>query len=151
MYAVVTPKGTFNGVIYEAITMAIVAHHAKYNETLALVDTAPIQSESVDVNENTYGSPSEQQIEFVKQWVRKQNKKAEISAITVEVNSLVFDGDEDSQTLMERHAKAMVDDNLDVIPWKMADNTMADVTAEQLNQAVLLAAAKQREIVVKYG
>ena len=149
MFAVVK-NGRFNGVAYAALTMAIVMHHAQYGETLAQVDVTPMPKENEDGGWG-FESPTPSQIDAVKAWVNKQNKADEISKITVSVDDLVFDGDEASQTLMERHAKAVVDGNLDVIPWKMADNTLADVTAEQLNQAVLLAAAKQREIVVKYG
>lgn len=150
MYAVVTSNGRFNGAVYTAITMAIVAHHAQYGESLAEVEAAPTQDKNPD-GDLVYGGPTEAQTGAVTAWINKQNKAAEISAITVDVDALVFDGDEDSQAIMERHANTMAAEGLDTIPWKLADNSFADVTAEQLNQAVMLAAAAQRAIVVKYG
>lgn len=150
MYAVISPAGAFNGVIYSDITLDIVEHHKQYDEKLALVSAPPTKIDSNEGGE-VYGHPTDEQLESVNNWINKKNKEAEISIITVSVDGLSFDGDENSQALMERNAAAMTAEGLKKVSWKLADNTFAEVTAEQLKKAVMLAAAKQREIVVKYG
>lgn len=140
MFAVVK-SGKFNGVVYAALTLAIYQHHTGFDEVFALVETDPVVGEA----------PTQEQLTAGESWFKKHQKQAEIEAITVNVDGMTFEGDEDSQALMERNATTMIAEGLDTISWKLADNSFADVTAAQLNEAVMLAAAQQRAIVVKYG
>lgn len=140
MFAVVK-NGKFNGVVYAALTAEIYQYHNGFDEAFAQVDAEP------GIND----TPTPEQLAAGEAWYKKQCKENDVKAITVSVDGMEFDGDSDSQTLMERHANAMTLQGLETIPWKLADNTFSDVTATQLNQAVMLAAAEQRAIVVKYG
>ena len=79
-----------------------------------------------------------------------QQKKAEraeaVSRITVEVDGMVFDGDEKAQDRMARAITMFQANNLPadtVTPWVLADNTVAEVTVAQLSQALLLAGQAQ--------
>lgn len=149
MFAVVN-NGKFNGVVYAALTLAIIAHHEKFDEVFARVEKAPQPTENQAGNME-YSVPTDEQLSAGASAVNKLKKETEISSITVSVDGMTFDGNENSQALMERNAATMNAEGLETIPWKLADNSFSDVTAAQLNEAVMLAAAQQRDIVVKYG
>ena len=79
-----------------------------------------------------------------------QQKKAEraeaVSRITVEVDGMVFDGDEKAQDRMARAITMFKANNLPAdyqTDWVLADNTIAKVTVTQLSQALLLAGKEQ--------
>ena len=81
------------------------------------------------------------------------NAKAErakaVAAITVEVDGMTFDGDETAQGRMARaitmfQASSLPEDT--TTAWVLADNTVAQVTVNQLAQALLLAGQKQTEL-----
>ena len=96
------------------------------------------------------------------QWVLDEDKAAKIamteaktdraeavSNITVEVDGLVFDGDETSQDRMTRAITMFTSSGLPAdttTSWVLADNTVAQVTIGQLSQALLLAGQKQTEL-----
>ena len=72
-------------------------------------------------------------------------KRAEaVSQITVEVDGLVFDGDEVSQERMSRSIVALNDG--EKITWVLHDNAIAEITKEQLKSALRLAGQKQTEL-----
>ena len=99
------------------------------------------------------------------QWVLDDDKAAEVamteaktertdavSKITVEVDGLVFDGDETSQDRMTRAITMFTSSGLPAdttTSWVLADNTVAQVTIDQLTQALLLAGQKQTELWTK--
>ena len=79
-----------------------------------------------------------------------QQKKADraeaVSRITVEVDGMVFDGDEKAQDRMARAITMFQANNLPAdyqTDWVLADNTIAKVTVTQLSQALLLAGKEQ--------
>ncbi|USD29468.1 DUF4376 domain-containing protein [Pseudoalteromonas sp. SCSIO 43201] len=74
----------------------------------------------------------------------KSQRAANVSSITVEVDGLTFDGDEQSQQRMIRAILLMTEN--DTQRWVLANNTVADVTKAQLMQACLLAAAQQSDL-----
>ena len=74
----------------------------------------------------------------------KLQRKVAVATIIVEVDGMKFDGDEVSQDRMARSIVAMADE--DVIPWVLADNSVVQVTKEQLRQALRLAGLKQAEL-----
>jgi hypothetical protein len=85
--------------------------------------------------------------------VALSNAKAErakaVAAITVEVDGMTFDGDETAQGRMARaitmfQASSLPEDT--TTAWVLADNTVAQVTVNQLAQALLLAGQKQTEL-----
>lgn len=88
--------------------------------------------------------------------VTLQKAKAErsdaVSRITVEVDGMIFDGDEKSQDRMSRAITMFTSSGLPAdttTAWVLADNTVAQVTIDQLTQALLLAGQKQSELWVK--
>lgn len=91
--------------------------------------------------------------------VQAKAERAEaVKTITVEVDGLIFDGDEDSQTRMARtitasQALGLPEDS--TISWAMADtnaNKVEQVTIAQLSKALYLAGCKQSELWCKpYG
>lgn len=82
-----------------------------------------------------------------------QQKKAEraeaVSRITVEVDGMVFDGDEKAQERMSRTVSIATANGMPMTTettWVLADNTIAQVTLQQLAKACLLAGQKQTEL-----
>lgn len=98
-------------------------------------------------------------------WVLDEGKAAElkmsgakaersdaVSRITVEVDGMIFDGDEKSQDRMSRAITMFTSSGLPAdttTAWVLADNTVAQVTIGQLTQALLLAGQKQTELWTK--
>lgn len=85
-----------------------------------------------------------------------QQKKAEraeaVSRITVEVDGMVFDGDEKAQERMSRTVAIATANSMPMTTettWVLADNTIAQVTLQQLAKACLLAGKKQTELWTK--
>lgn len=64
----------------------------------------------------------------------KAERAAAVAAITVEVDGMVFDGDEKAQERMAR-AVSMADSLDEETEWVLHDSTVAIVTAAQLRQA----------------
>lgn len=75
----------------------------------------------------------------------KDERAAAVAAITVEVDGLVFDGDDDSQNRMARAVTA-ADLLTDTTPWTLHDNSVVTVTALQLKTACRLAGEAQTAI-----
>lgn len=89
-------------------------------------------------------TPEEQQQELMEQ--KKALRAEAVSRITVEVDGMVFDGDETAQDRMARAITMFQANNLPadtVTPWVLADNTIAEVTVAQLSKALLLAGQAQ--------
>lgn len=72
----------------------------------------------------------------------KADRQAKVDAITVEVDGMVFDGDEISQGRMARAVTA-ADQLTDTTPWTLHDNSVVTVTALQLKTACRLAGEAQ--------
>lgn len=76
----------------------------------------------------------------------KAERAEAVSRITVEVDGMVFDGDEKAQDRMARAITMFQANNLPAdyqTDWVLADNTIAKVTVTQLSQALLLAGKEQ--------
>lgn len=79
----------------------------------------------------------------------KTTRAEAVSKITVEVDGMVFDGDEESQQRVARSIIALEDG--ETMPWVLYDNTVAQVSKEQLKQVLRLSGQKQSELwVVPY-
>lgn len=74
----------------------------------------------------------------------KAHKLQEVSNIVVEVDGMLFDGDEDSQNRMTRAVLALVGD--EETEWRLAGNSIVPVTQTTLKKAVRLAGARMTEI-----
>lgn len=77
----------------------------------------------------------------------KAERAAEVEALTVEVDGMVFDADETSQARMSVAASSMTDDELNV--WVLHDNSIVQVTKSQLMQACRLARIAQSAVWTK--
>ena len=78
----------------------------------------------------------------------KAERAAAVAALTVEVDGMVFDGDEKAQERMSR-AVNMADSLDEETEWVLADNTVAVVTADQLRRACRAAGKAQTTLWVK--
>lgn len=76
--------------------------------------------------------------------IYKMDRQQKLDSLTVEVDGMIFDGDEDSQNRMSRAAFSMSDD--DLIGWVLNDNSSVQVSKAQLCQALKLAGTKQTEL-----
>lgn len=76
----------------------------------------------------------------------KAERIVNVKAITVVVEGMKFDGDETSQNRMARTILGMQTSGILTTKWKLADNTSADVSVEQLAAAMLLAGQKQTDL-----
>lgn len=79
----------------------------------------------------------------------KRERADAVSKITVEVDGLIFDGDETSQDRMSRTITAATTLGLPAdttIEWTLADTTSAQVTVMQLAQALLQAGQAQTAV-----
>lgn len=66
-----------------------------------------------------------------------QERAEAVSRITVEVDGMVFDGDETAQDRMSRVAAIASEEELSTqLPWVLADNTVANVTVAQIKEAL---------------
>lgn len=74
----------------------------------------------------------------------KSNRQKLLDTLTVEVDGMVFDGDEASQSRMGRASFSM--EPGEKIGWVLANNDEVTVTKDQLAKALRLAGAKQAAI-----
>lgn len=72
----------------------------------------------------------------------KATRAAAVAALTVEVDGMVFDGDEKAQERMAR-AVTLADSWDERTEWVLHDNTVATVTADQLRRACKAAGKAQ--------
>lgn len=80
----------------------------------------------------------------------KSERASAVSKIVVEVDGMLFDGDETAQTRMGRTVAGAVALGLDIETekrtWVLADNTVAEVTVKQLVEALRKAGDVQTEL-----
>lgn len=101
-------------------------------------------------NENLFTSDSLTGYELSKLEVQKLDEKKQlrtklVSEIKVTVNDHVFDGNEESQSRMTRAIQSLVNPS-DKIEWKLADNSITEVTKEELQEALQIALLAQKEL-----
>lgn len=80
----------------------------------------------------------------------KAERAAAVNDITVEVDGMLFDGDEEAQTRLSRTISAALALGVDIETerrtWVLADNTVAQPTIAQMVRALKLAGDKQTEL-----
>ena len=124
---------------------------------VAVCDAQPnkdfVESEvEQDFNGNWYlkgyaPQPTSEEIEAKALAKAKAERSEAVNKIAVEVDGMVFDGDEHSQERMARSIVALSDG--ETITWVLRDNSIANVTKEQLKMALRLAGQKQTELWTK--
>ena len=92
-------------------------------------------------------APTKQELEQ-QQLMQAKNERAEaVENITVEVDGMIFDGDETSQARMGLAVMTMSDEETNV--WVLHDNTIAQVSKAQLLEACRLARIEQSALWTK--
>lgn len=91
-----------------------------------------------------YPEPTEEEIAAEILAKAKAERADFVSKIVVMVDGLPFDGDETSQDRMARSCIALNDG--ETVQWVLADNSIAQVTKEQLRQALRLSGEAQTAI-----
>lgn len=89
-------------------------------------------------------TPEEQEAQDLA--IAKRERAAKVAAITVEVDGMTFDGDEQAQSRMTRAITVAETAGLESTVWVLADNTVATVTKVQLQQALAKAMIAMSEL-----
>ena len=76
----------------------------------------------------------------------KKLRDTAVAAIKVTVNGKPFDGDEVAQGRMARAVAAAESAGITTYQWKLADNSVAAVSLDELKQALALAFQAQSEL-----
>lgn len=76
----------------------------------------------------------------------KKLRDTAVAAIKVTVNGKTFDGDEVAQGRMARAVAVADITGINTCQWKLADNTVALVTADEFRQALSLALQAQGDL-----
>lgn len=93
------------------------------------------------------GSDDIEKAKHVQDLAKAKAERAEaVASINVEVDGMIFDGDEQAQSRMTRAITAADTAGLDSTVWVLADNTVATVTKEQLKQALSKAMLMMSEL-----
>lgn len=75
----------------------------------------------------------------------KEQRDNDVKQITVEVDGMIFDGNEKAQDRISRTILGW-DENTDGIEWVLANNEIAFVTKEQLQRVLQLATAEMQRL-----
>ena len=84
-------------------------------------------------------------VELNKRLLIRKNALINISNITAEVDGMVFDAGEKSQSRISIRLSSM-EESTDVARWKLSNNTWADITKEQFLKVLVIAAEKSTKI-----
>lgn len=76
----------------------------------------------------------------------KRLRAQQVAAIKVEVDGMIFDGDETSQSRMARALEVASITGMQSTVWVLADNTVAEVTVAQMQQALSKAMLEMGEL-----
>jgi len=87
---------------------------------------------------------TEKEIKEQEREVFKRNREEAVKNIKVEVDDMIFDGDETSQTRMSRAIQLMNDTETTL--WVLANNEPVQVTKSQLSEALRLSAEEQTRL-----
>lgn len=78
----------------------------------------------------------------------KADRTEAVAQITVEIDGMVFDGDEESQTRMARAITGLEPNETQL--WKLTDHSIVYPTREQLKAALRLAGEEQTRLWAEY-
>lgn len=81
-------------------------------------------------------SPSEEEIAAQELVEAKRERAAQVAAITVEVDGMLFNGDETSQDRMTRALQVAEITGMESTNWVLANDQVATVTVAQMKQAL---------------
>ena len=119
--------------------------NSKYYESIGMVEMEVEEAYDGNWYVAGYAPQKPQELTDQENLIAAKSERADyVSKIVVEVDGMQFDGDETSQDRMVRAAYALNDG--ETVQWVLADNTIAQVTKEQLRQALRLAGEAQTSI-----
>lgn len=130
---------------HDAITQGVLSRVEVDNKRIVW-DVYPLPPEQVQLNTEKRNKELREQA--------KAARQAAVDAIKVTTSSgKVFDGDEQSQNRMTRAviglqaaAQVLGSNAPSTISWTLADNTVAEVTAAELGEALVLAGQEQSRL-----
>jgi len=139
-------------VIHNYDTINLIVTTAVFDDVLAntpegytITEIDDVNPECISIVEGNVVIRSQYRIESA-----KSVKIAEISRLTVETaNGKVFDGDETSQGRMLRAISIADITGETTTEWKLADNSVAIVTLDELKEALTLAGREMSNIWLK--
>ena len=117
--------------------------YAKEHPKVVYTEPTPEEQAALEFEKLT---PEEQKAVLLAK--AKIERAAAVAAITVEVDGMLFDGDEKAQERMAR-AVSMADSLDEESEWVLHDSTVAIVTAAQLRQACRKAGKMQTALWIK--
>ena len=79
-------------------------------------------------------------------YINKQNKLDRVAAVVVAVGAKTFDGDEVSQGRMLRAMQIAAVTGETTTMWKLADNSIVEVTLDELKEALALSGKEMSKI-----
>ncbi len=87
----------------------------------------------------------------IDEYLFRTQRAAAVNSIIVEVDGLMFDGHEEAQRRMLSAMHTSDEEGITSTIWRLADNTEAAVTVEQIRQAHSLAIIEQGKLWTKGG
>jgi hypothetical protein len=120
-----------------------------YIETITNTDNYSVsyKYEQVEVDKSTCEEAIAITVDKVKKRLAKETKVVALDTIIVEVNGKVFDGNDKARLNILSAIQASQVVNMESTYWKLADNTVAEVTVEELKEALVLSIQRTGEIV----
>ena len=156
----------FGNIIYKTDTKAYIIKDGTYTVPHPGDTTVPVQiheefdalyaeiDEYAKLNPDKVSAyvphePTPEEIDYAELQKAKQERAEAVSNITVEIDGMVFDGDEVSQERMSRTitaAKATGEEDTAITTWVLHDNTIAQPTISQLARALRAAGEEQTKL-----
>jgi hypothetical protein len=82
-------------------------------------------------------------------YILKDLRQKELIKITVNIDGIILNGDEDAQNRLSRAFGVMSD--IDVVNWKAFDNTFVQLTKDQVKRAIIASGTEQTNLWIKYS
>ena len=141
---------TYNGVEYQSEWL--LRQEIFKQERKAVGEAPELSKESfwsehgVIYKETPEPEPTPEELEAIELETAKAERAEKVKQIKVEVDGMLFDGDEAAQSRMTRAITAAETTGLTKTVWVLADDTVAEVTKEQLQQALAKAMVAMSEL-----
>ena len=141
---------TFNGVEYYSVNAVRTAISKQTKVCFGVPQTAKewkklgVTYKIKEIPEPVLPEPTEEEIRQRELEEAKRVREDAVAAIKVTVDEMEFDGDETSQQRVARSILALKDG--ETITWVLHDNSIVEVTKEQLQQVLRKAGEEQTKL-----
>jgi hypothetical protein len=121
-----------------------------YIETVTNTDNDSVsyKYEQVEVDKSMCEEAIAITVDKTKKRLAKEARTLALNTIVVEVNGKVFDGNEKARLNMLSALQAAQVTDMESTDWKLADNTVAEVTVDELKEALTKAIQAVGSIIV---